>query len=95
MAEGVVRLSGTHAHALRAAAHAGMGVAALPCYVADPDPALRRLHSPLADMAASLWLLTHPDLRRVPRIRVVLDLIGQRLGEQRALIEGLQARTKA
>jgi DNA-binding transcriptional LysR family regulator len=68
-----------------------MGVAALPCYLADPDSALRRVHPPLADMEASLWLLTHLDLRRVARIRVVLDFIAERLCEQRTLIEGLQA----
>jgi DNA-binding transcriptional LysR family regulator len=76
--------------ALRAAARAGMGVAALPCYLGDPDSALRRVRRPLADMEASLWLLTHPDLRRVARIRTVLDLVADRLAEQRALIEGRQ-----
>jgi DNA-binding transcriptional LysR family regulator len=76
--------------ALRAAARAGMGVAALPCYLGDVDSALRRVHLPLADMEASLWLLTHPDLRRVARIRTVLDYVADRLIEQRALIEGYQ-----
>jgi DNA-binding transcriptional LysR family regulator len=77
--------------ALRAAARAGMGVAALPCYLGDPDPALRRVHPPLADMEVSLWLLTHPDLRRVARIRTVIDFVAERLVEQRALIDGSQA----
>ena len=74
--------------ALRAAARAGMGVAALPCYLGDPDRALRRVHIPIADMEVSLWLLTHPDLRRVARVRTVLDYVADRLVEQRALIEG-------
>jgi DNA-binding transcriptional LysR family regulator len=77
--------------ALQSAARAGMGVAALPCYLGDPDPALRRVHPPLPAMEASLWLLTHPDLRRVARIRAVLDFVADRLGQRRALIEGLQA----
>jgi molybdate transport repressor ModE-like protein len=74
--------------ALRAMARAGMGVAALPCYLGDADPSLRRAHPPLVEMAASLWLLTHPDLRRVMRIRTVLDFVAGRLSERRALIEG-------
>lgn len=74
--------------ALAAAARAGMGVAALPTYLADPDPDLRRVHPPLAEMEVSLWLLTHPDLRRVARIRTVLDFLVQGLIERRALIEG-------
>ena len=74
--------------ALQAAAHAGLGVAALPCYLGDMDPRLRRVHPPLAEMYVSLWLLTHPDLRRVARVRTVLDVLASRLAEQRPLIEG-------
>jgi DNA-binding transcriptional LysR family regulator len=74
--------------ALRAAARAGMGVAPLPCYLADQDPALRRVHPPLPEMESALWLLTHPDLRRVARIRALLDFLAQWLTDQRRLIEG-------
>lgn len=74
--------------AIGAAARSGMGVAPLPCYLADPDPGLQRLQPPVADMASSLWLLTHPDLRRVARIRAVLDFMGEWLAERRALLEG-------
>jgi DNA-binding transcriptional LysR family regulator len=74
--------------ALRAAARAGMGVAPLPCYLADPDLALRRVHPPLREMESALWLLTHPDLRRVARIRALLDFLSRWLIDQRQLIEG-------
>jgi DNA-binding transcriptional LysR family regulator len=74
--------------ALRSATTAGLGVAALPCYLADPAPELRRITTPLPDMEASLWLLTHPDLRRVMRIRSVLDFMADALSRQRGLIEG-------
>lgn len=74
--------------ALRAAARSGLGVAPLPCYLADPDPELRRVQPPVADMASALWLLTHPDLRRVARIRAVLDYTGARLADRRPLLEG-------
>jgi DNA-binding transcriptional LysR family regulator len=74
--------------ALRAAARAGIGVAPLPCYLADPDPALRRVHPPLLEMESALWLLTHPDLRRVARIRALLDFLAKWLIDRRQLIEG-------
>jgi DNA-binding transcriptional LysR family regulator len=74
--------------ALQAAARTGLGVAALPCYLGDPDPGLRRVHPPLEAMEVSLWLLTHPDLQRVARIRTVLDLLARHFAERRALIEG-------
>jgi DNA-binding transcriptional LysR family regulator len=74
--------------AMRAAARAGMGVAPLPCYLADPDPALRRVHPPLLEMESALWLLTHPDLRRVIRVRAFLDFVSEWLIDRRQLIEG-------
>jgi DNA-binding transcriptional LysR family regulator len=77
--------------ALRAAARAGIGVAALPCYLGDADPRLQHVGSPLKEMDSSLWLLTHPDLRRVARVRTVLDVLANHLVAERALIEGRRA----
>ena len=77
---------------LRAVARAGMGLAPLPCFLGDTDSALVRVMPPVADMASSLWLLTHPDLRRTPRVRTVLDLIAERLVAQRRLLEGAARR---
>jgi DNA-binding transcriptional LysR family regulator len=81
--------------ALQAAARAGMGVAPLPCYLGDRDPALSRLRAPLAEMAATLWVLIHPDLRRVARIRAFVDFVVRELGQLRALIEGRGAPRKS
>src|SRR4051812_22425256 len=51
--------------ALRDAARAGMGLALLPCYLADKDEQLRRAPSAaVSDVRSALWLLTHNDLRR-------------------------------
>jgi DNA-binding transcriptional LysR family regulator len=80
--------------ALRSAAVAGFGVAALPCYLADPAPELRRVAAPLPDMEGSLWLLTHPDLRKVARIRSVLDFMANALARQRRLIEGTTSQAR-
>jgi DNA-binding transcriptional LysR family regulator len=74
--------------AISAAARAGMGVAALPCYLGDADPDLQRIGGPCKELAVPLWLLTHPDLKRVARIRTVLDFLAQRIAEHGALIEG-------
>jgi DNA-binding transcriptional LysR family regulator len=74
--------------ALAAAARAGLGVTPLPCFLADPYPGLERVHPPLPEMASSLWLLTHTDLRRVARIRAFLDFMALRLAHQRPLLEG-------
>jgi DNA-binding transcriptional LysR family regulator len=73
---------------LRAAARAGIGVAPLPCFVGDPDPALVRVAPPQPQMSAALWLLTHPDLRRTGRVRAVLDLFARSLARHRQLLAG-------
>ena len=55
------------------AIHAGLGKSLLPCFVADPDPRLRRLGGPQAVLTRELWLLTHRDLRHHARVSSVVD----------------------
>jgi len=74
--------------ALQAAARAGMGIAPLPCYLGDRDPGLVRVRGPIADMASTLWVLVHPDLRRTARIRAFVDFMVPELTRLRVLIEG-------
>ncbi|WP_061938059.1 LysR family transcriptional regulator [Aureimonas sp. AU22] len=73
---------------LAEAIEAGLGQGYLPCFVGDLRPALRRLGEPDARFATDLWLLTHADLRQVPRVRALMDFLGERVSEQRPLLEG-------
>ncbi len=66
----------------------GLGIAALPCYVADRDPALRRLASPQLEHVADLWLLCHPDLRDNARFQAARESISQALRRRQSLFEG-------
>ncbi len=61
------------------AARAGLGLAILPCFQADPDSGLQRVMDPPAELDTGLWLLTHPDLRRAARVRALLDLLYETL----------------
>lgn len=74
--------------ALAYATAAGLGVAALPCYLGDTLPDLVRVRGPIAEMNTDLWVLTHEDLKNTARIRAVTDHLVLTLGEDRALIEG-------
>lgn len=73
---------------LAEAVEAGLGIGHLPCFVADAMPTLTRLAPPEPSFAADLWLLTHPDLRHAPRVRVFSDFLATELAKRRDLIEG-------
>ena len=67
---------------------AGIGIGLLPCFAGDRHPALVRLGPPIASLATDLWLLTHVDLRHVPRVRVLMEFLGERMAALRSLVEG-------
>ncbi len=64
----------------------GIGVAVLPCYLADGDARLVRLSDTLPELANDLWLLTHPDLRRVERIRTFMEFVATAVRERAGVI---------
>lgn len=66
----------------------GLGIGPLPCFIADQRPDLIRLLPPNPDFATGLWVLTHPDIRHVPRVRAFMDFCSNELARQRALFEG-------
>ncbi|MET7244322.1 LysR family transcriptional regulator [Methylobacterium sp. EM32] len=70
------------------AVEAGIGLGPLPCVIGDRRPGLVRLSEPEPELAAGLWLLTHPDLRRAARVRAFLDFVGDAIARERDLIEG-------
>jgi DNA-binding transcriptional LysR family regulator len=75
-----------------AAAQAGIGLAVLPCYLGDREPALSRaLRKPLPELARELWIITHSDLKRTARVRAFFDVVGEGLAAERTLFEGRAA----
>lgn len=58
---------------LMQAAAGGLGVAILPCFMADRDGRLVRAPVAATPPSRGIWLLVHSDLSRSPRIRHVLD----------------------
>ena len=67
---------------------AGIGVGLLPCFAGDRRPTLLRLGPAIAALATDLWVLTHADLRHVPRVRVLMEFLGERMAALRSLLEG-------
>lgn len=73
---------------MAALAEAGLGLAALPCYLGDRSPGLVRLSPSVEAMRTGLWLLTHKHLRRTARIRTFMEFVGAALARRRKAIEG-------
>lgn len=69
----------------RAACVAGMGMAILPCFMADGLVPRRSEPFPGAD----LWVLVHPDLRTNPRLRLFRDHIVTALRNRSRRLMGL------
>ena len=57
----------------------GVGIAVLPCIVADAEPDLIRCLPPRGGHGRILWLLTHERVRHAPRVRTVIDFLYERL----------------
>jgi DNA-binding transcriptional LysR family regulator len=69
----------------------GMGIAALPCYVGDPEPSLERLPTPAVVNRQGMSLVVHEDLRHTARVRVCADFLAERLRAQTARFAGVVA----
>ena len=67
---------------------AGIGMGILPCFIGDTFPGLARTGALITNSGASLWLLTHPDLRHSARVRAFMDHAGAELMKKKRVILG-------
>jgi hypothetical protein len=54
---------------------AGLGVAPLPCIIADADANLLRCSEPIEAAMASAWIVTRRELKDTPRVRAFIDFL--------------------
>jgi len=74
---------------MRGMAAEGLGVIALPCYVAEDEPRLQRMiKQPIYQSHFGLWLVYHPDVRQVARVRAFVDFITEIIETDRQIFEG-------
>jgi len=59
----------------------GVGAGMLLCPLAEPRPELQQLAPPDPGLDSQTWLLTHPSLRNVARIRVFTQFVGDGLSQ--------------
>lgn len=72
-----------------AAVRAGIGIAMLPCFVADRERDLARLPPGRIYAATDAWLLTHPELRTTERVRVFVRFVADALEHRAPELAGL------
>ena len=70
------------------AAKLGMGIAQLPCMIADLDPDLIRIFPADTTTNWGVWVLSHVDLRTTARVRALRDAIVSELAIHKDLFEG-------
>jgi len=49
----------------------GLGIGILPCFLADNDTSLIKLHSQDISISRSFWLVTHPESKRLSHVNTV------------------------
>jgi DNA-binding transcriptional LysR family regulator len=61
--------------AVAAAIAAGVGVGAIPLYLARGNSALVALSEPIQDIDSHLWLLFHSDIKPLQRVHALVDYL--------------------
>lgn len=89
-ADAHIMLRGNSIMSVLNAAIIGMGIAALPCFLAEGEPTLRRI-SPEVIGSRELWLVFHPDAARVARVRLVIDFVAEMIAEESVRLRGESA----
>jgi len=70
------------------AVRSGIGFGILPCFVEASIPGIIRVEPPIPSLESGLWLLVHPDIARVPRIRAACDALARMLKRAAPLLSG-------
>jgi DNA-binding transcriptional LysR family regulator len=55
----------------------GLGIGVLPCFLADQDKNLIKLHSKEITISRSFWLVTHPESKRLSHVNTVWQYLKQ------------------
>lgn len=59
----------------------GIGIGLLPTFMEAAHPELVAVSEPIPELAAPIWMLTHPDLRQTARVRAFMQHVGDALAE--------------
>ena len=77
------------AEAQIAAVKQGLGITALPCFMADADPLLVRVPGAPLHKYGAVWLLTHGETRKTKRVQLFTAFLSRRLAAYAPRLAGL------
>jgi len=77
-----VRLRVDIFNAAAAVLRTGVGVGVLPTFMEPRHPELVAVSDPIPELAAPVWMLTHPDLRLTARVRAFTQHVGDAIAAQ-------------
>ena len=82
-----IPLRGNSIGAIVSAAVVGIGIAMVPCFLAATEPALRRLRPELVS-TRGIWLVFHPGIAQLARVRTVIDFLAGIIGADAHFLSG-------
>lgn len=77
------------------AVRSGIGCGILPCFVGESISEIARIGEPLQELSIPLWLLVHPDIARLPRVRRASNALAVKLAGAAAILAGNASRSVA
>jgi len=57
----------------------GLGVGVAPMLLLKDNPQVRIVEGPVAELETDLWLLAHPDIRHLQRVKLLFDFLRENL----------------
>ena len=86
-----------HASAMgmMSAIRSGLGIAVLPCIIADADPDLIQCVPPKDGHGRMMWLVTHERVRHTPRVRAAIDFLYERISRHIKMLQAQRAAAAA
>jgi len=57
----------------------GLGIGVVPLFLLQDNPAVQIIEGPLEELDTDLWMLAHPDIRRLQRVKLLFDFLRDRL----------------
>jgi DNA-binding transcriptional LysR family regulator len=72
----------------------GIGLGVLPCFLESADANLVRVDDRVLG-SRTAWLVAHPDVARIPRVRTVIEFVVEMMKEEATILSGEAPTTAA